>query len=117
MITLAIVGVLANVFSAQAVFAFNESLLRGAQIISAPATPKLANAFVAGISQGVAPVSSSGFALGMYAVPMAGEVAGAVTSPAVNTLFVNIVLFGLLALALSLLAAMVLEPKKERFEN
>ena len=111
-----IAGVLASTFLAQAAFALNENLLRGAQITSEGASQKLSNAFVAGVSQGAPHVSSNGFALGMYSAPV-GEVAGAATYTGINTLVVNLVLFGLLVLALSLLAAMVLEPKKEGFEN
>ena len=112
----AIVGVLASVLFTQAAFAANETLLRGAQITSEGTSQKLSNAFFAGIGQGAPQVSSNGFALGMYSAPV-GEVAGAATYTGINTLVVNLVLFGLLALALSLLAAMVFEPKKEGFEN
>lgn len=116
LISLATAGMLVNALFAHIAFAFNETLLRGAQIMPESASPKLSDAFVAGVGQGAPQVSSNGFALGLYTLP-AGEVAGAATYAGINTLVVNLVLFGLLALALSLLAAMVLEPKKEGFEN
>jgi hypothetical protein len=116
LISLATAGMLVNALYAHIAFAFNETLLRGAQITAEPVSQKLSNAFVAGVSQGAPQVSSNGFALGMYTVP-AGEVAGAATYVGINTLVVNLGLFGLLALALSLLAAMVLEPRKKGFEN
>ncbi len=113
---LATAGMFVNALFAHVALAFDGALLRGAQITSESAPERISNAFVAGVSQGAPHVSSNGFALGMYTVP-AGEVAGAATYVGINTLVVNLVLFGLLALALSLLAAMVLEPKKEGFEN
>ena len=116
LISLATVGMLVNALFTHAALAFDGALLRGAQITSESAPQKLSNAFFAGIGQGAPQVSSNGFALGMYSAPV-GEVAGAATYTGINTLVVNLVLFGLLALALSLLAAMVFEPKKEGFEN